>query len=165
MKDVAALAAEIRDSCPAMRVRAASRMLARIYDEALHDLGLEMSQLPVLVAVALRGERGFTVTEVAHALVMDRTSVTRALRPLENAGLLRVARSADDARSKIITITRAGEQLLRRAHPRWERTTKRVRDVFGSTRVDALGGELSALIAAGPQLSRPAKRAPPRRRS
>ena len=140
-------------------------MLARIYDEALHELGLEMSQLPVLAALALRGERGFTVGEVAHVLVMERTSVTRALRPLEKAGLLRVTRSPDDARSKIITITRAGEQLLRRAYPRWERTTRRVREVFGATRVDALGAELSALIATGPQLSRPAKPASSRRQS
>src|SRR4051812_13496986 len=107
MPDIATLASVMREHCPAIRVRTAGRMLARLYDAALRDLGIEMSQLPVLAAFAIRGERGFQVTEVARALVMDRTSVTRAIVPLERRGLLRVARSPDDARSKIVLITRA----------------------------------------------------------
>jgi DNA-binding MarR family transcriptional regulator len=109
--------------------------------------------------VAISGERGLKVTEVAQALVMDRTSVTRAIRPLENAGLLRVARSPDDARSKIILLTRAGERALRAAYPRWKRTTRRIREVLGAHRIDALRAELSALVAAWPRLTPPSQRA------
>lgn len=154
MRDLAALAIDMRDHCPAMRVRAASRMLARLYDEAVREIGLEMSQLPVLAAVATRGDSGFTITEIARVLVMDRTSVTRAIRPLETAGLLRVARSPDDFRSKIVVLTRAGERRLRDAYPRWQRTTRRIRAVFGTARIDALGVELSALLAASPRMAR-----------
>ena len=159
MQDISALASEMRDSCPALRVRAASRVLGRVYDEALREIGLEMSQLPVLAAVALSGKRGLRVTELARALVMERTSVTRAIRPLENGGLLRIARSADDARSKIIVLTRAGERALRDAHPRWKRTTQHIREVLGAPRIDALRAELSALIAAQPRLAPPPRRA------
>lgn len=163
MTEVAVLAAEMRDRCPALRVRAASRMLARLYDAALRDLGLEMSQLPVLAALALRGERGLTVTELADALVMDRTSVTRAIRPLERAGFVRVARSPNDARLKIVILTRAGEKQLALAHPRWVRTTRRIREAFGAARIDALGDELAALVAAGPRLAGPTANARRRR--
>jgi DNA-binding MarR family transcriptional regulator len=159
MQDTADMALEMRDRCPALRVRAASRMLARIYDDALRETGLEMSQLPVLAALAISGERGITVTELARALVMDRTSVTRAIRPLEKAGLLYVARSPDDARSKVIVLTRAGERALRDAYPRWKRTSRRIRDVLGSARIDALGAELSAMLAAQPRLAPPSQRA------
>lgn len=157
MKDIATLALEMRDSCPALRVRAASRMLARLYDEALREIGLEMSQLPLLAAVATRGDGGFKITDLARALVMDRTSVTRAIKPLEKAGLLRVARSPDDARLKIVIITRAGENRLREAYPRWQRTTRRLREVFGPARIDALIAELSLLVTAGPKLARSSK--------
>jgi DNA-binding MarR family transcriptional regulator len=159
MQDIAALAIKMRDCCPALRVRAASRMVTRVYDEALREIGLEMSQLPVLAALAIAGERGLRVTDVARALVMERTSVTRAIRPLEKIGLLRVARSPDDARSKIIVLTRAGERTLRDAYPRWTRTTRRIREVLGAARVDALGVELSALIAAHPRLAPSSRRA------
>jgi DNA-binding MarR family transcriptional regulator len=152
MKDIAALAVEMGDSCPALRVRAAGRMLARLYDEALREVGLEMSQLPLLAAVATRGDRGFNVTDLARVLVMDRTSVTRAIKPLEQTGLLRVARSPNDARLKIVVITRAGESRFREAYPRWRRKTRRIREVFGDARVDALIAELSALVDAGPRL-------------
>lgn len=148
----------MRDQCPALRVRAASRVLARLYDEALRDLGLEMSQLPVLAAAAIQGDRGFTLTELARALVMDRTSVTRAVRPLEQAGLLRVARSPDDARSKVVVLTRAGERALREAYPRWQQTTRRIRRVFGPGRVDSLSKELAALVGSAPRLARSSRR-------
>lgn len=140
-------------------------MLARLYDEALRAIGLEMSQLPVLAAVAMQGDRGLTVSAIARALVMDRTSVTRAIRPLERRGFLRVARSPHDARVKIVIITGEGERLLRAAYPRWDRATRRIRAVFGPVRIDALSAELSALMAAGPQLARSVKRAPRRPRS
>jgi DNA-binding MarR family transcriptional regulator len=165
MAKIAALAATMRDSCPALRVRAASRMLARLYDEALREIGLEMSQLPVLAAVGTQGDRGLRVSVIARTLVMDRTSVTRAIRPLERRGFLRVARSPHDARAKIVIITREGERLLRAAYPRWDRATRRIREVFGPVRIDALSAELSALMTVGPQLVRSVKRARPRPRS
>jgi DNA-binding MarR family transcriptional regulator len=141
-----------------MSVRAASRVLARLYDEALRDLGIEMSQLPVLAAAAIRGTRGFMVSELARALVMDRTSVTRAVRPLARARLVRVARSPEDARSRIIFITRAGERALREAYPRWQQVTRRIREVFGPGRVDALSKELYALVGEAPRIARSARR-------
>jgi DNA-binding MarR family transcriptional regulator len=157
MKDIAALALEMRDSCPSLRVRAAGRVLTRVYDEALRDVGLGMSQLPMLAAVATRGDRGFTITDLARALVMDRTSVTRAIAPLEKAGLLCVARSPGDARLKIVIITRVGENRLREAYPRWQRTTRRIRKVFGPARIDALIAELSMVVSAGPELAHSSK--------
>src|SRR5262245_58161471 len=73
MDDIAAIATRMKQECPAMRVRQAGRMLARHYDEAFRDLGLELSQLPVLAAIGARGDQGMTVGALATALVMDRT--------------------------------------------------------------------------------------------
>lgn len=136
-----------------MHLRQASRVLARVYDAAFRPLGLELSQLPVVATVAARGDAGISVGELARALVMDRTTVTRAIRPLEKAGFLRVARSLEDARSKIVVTTRAGERVVRASYPIWERTTRRIREMLGASRVDALNVELAKLIAAGSRLA------------
>jgi len=157
MPDISTIARTMGRDCPAIHVRQASRLLARIYDDAFRPLGLELSQLPVVAAVAERGDAGISVGELARRLVLDRTSVTRAIRPLEQAGFLRVARSLADARSKIVIATRAGERVVRAAYPLWLRTTKRVRHVFGADRIDALNAELAALVTVGPRLG--AKRA------
>jgi len=158
MNEIAAIAETMGRACPATHLRQAGRMLARMYDAAFRPLGLELSQVPVVATVASRGDAGIRIGELARVLVLDRTSVTRALRPLEQAGLLRVARSPDDARSKLVVATRAGERAVRAAYPRWLRVTKRLRDVFGDGRIDALNAELAALVAAGPQLATAGRR-------
>lgn len=135
-----------------MRVRQASRLLTRIYDECLRPLGIQESQLSVLVAVAMHGEAGATMSKLAAALVMDRTTVTRNVVPLEKAGLLRVARSAEDARSRVIVLTRAGERMIESAHPLWQNAQERIRHTLGAARFDALRARLSEVAGLAREL-------------
>ena len=146
------LSARIATECPAVRVREVSRLLARVYDAALRPVGLQSSQLSVLVAVARFGESGAKVGLLANRLVMERTTLTRNIQPLEKAGLLRVSRSPDDARARVITLTRAGERMIETAFPLWERATERVRALLGARRLDALRAELAGVIEVAPQL-------------
>src|SRR5688500_18605074 len=94
--EFARAARTISRNCTCLRVRQASRVLTRVYDEVLRPLGVQTSQLTLLVAVAEFGESGASLGALADALVMDRTTLTRNVRPLENAGLLRNARSPED---------------------------------------------------------------------
>src|SRR5262249_38081769 len=101
MKNVAALALTIREGRPALHARGAGPVLAGLDADTLRDIGVETSHLPLRAAVAIGGDHGFKVSDLGRGLVMDRTSLTRAIKPLEKAGLLRVARSPNDARLKI----------------------------------------------------------------
>jgi DNA-binding MarR family transcriptional regulator len=99
------------------------------------------------VAVAMFGERGATLGALARALVMDRTTLTRNVRPLEKSGLLRVARSPHDSRTRVVSLTRAGERMIEAAYPAWEQAEERVRKLLGSRRVKTLRAELGELVA------------------
>ena len=112
-------------------------------------MGLQSSQLPVLTALAIFGESGASMNALAQALVMDRTTLTRSVRPLEKAGLVRVARSAEDARARVVLLTRAGEQKLQTVLPLWERAMKRVRVALGASATDDLRRQLEDVIAIG----------------
>src|SRR5262249_5973407 len=101
----AQLARRMANECPATRVRQASRVLSKIFDDAFRPLGLQSSQLPVLCAVALSGEAGAPIGALARGLVMDPTTLTRNIRPLEKMGLVRVARAPDDARTRNVFLT------------------------------------------------------------
>jgi len=79
-------------------------------------------------------------------LVMDRTTLTRNLRPLETAGLLRVARAPGDDRLRVLFLTRAGERKIEAAFPLWERAQHMVRKRFGERRADTLRDELAELV-------------------
>jgi DNA-binding MarR family transcriptional regulator len=93
--------------------------------------GLHLSQLPVLAAVALFGDSGATMSKLAQAVLMDRTTLTRSILPLERAGLLRVARPPEDARTKVVVITRAGERMIESIFPVWERVFTRIKKTLG----------------------------------
>src|SRR5262245_19800650 len=88
MDEFSGLARTMAVECPALRVRQASRVLAKLFDDELAPFGLLSSQLPILAAAALFGDSGATMSNFAQALLMDRTTLTRSIRPLERAGLL-----------------------------------------------------------------------------
>ncbi|HEY4103442.1 MAG TPA: MarR family transcriptional regulator [Polyangiaceae bacterium] len=140
-------ARKIARECPALRVRQASRALTRTYDDALRPIGLQMSQFAVLIAIASFSEAIATISAVANSLVMDRTTLTRNLRPLERAGLVRVARVQGDGRARHVLITHRGEKTIEQAYPLWESALVRVRKVLGTRKVQRLNAELSAVVA------------------
>jgi len=129
-----------------MRVRQVSRLLTRIYDECLRPLGIQETQFSVLVAVAMFGEDGAAMGVLASTLVMDRTTLTRNIVPLEKAKYLRVARSPADARARVILLTRSGERLIESAYPLWEQAQSKIRRTLGKERLDALQSQLSAVV-------------------
>jgi DNA-binding MarR family transcriptional regulator len=140
------LARKMAAECPALRVRQASRVLAKLYDDELAPFGLHESQLPVLAAAALFGDSGATMGKLAQVLVIDRTTLTRGIRPLERAGLLRVARSPEDARTKIVVITRAGERMIESIFPVWERVLLRIKKTLGADMLTELHARLDQVI-------------------
>ncbi len=141
-------ARSIASTCTCLRARQVSRALSRLYDEQLRPSGLQISQLSVLVAVTRFGEKGASIGALARALVMERTTLTRNLRPLEKAGLLRVARDPADARGRLVLLTRAGERAIESAYPLWEQGQERLRAALGEPRVADLNKALSRAIEA-----------------
>lgn len=137
-------------ACPALRVRQASRVLSKLFDEELTPFGLLSSQLPILNAVRLFGESGATMSRLAQVLRMDRTTLTRGIRPLERARLLRVARLPGDARTKVVVITRSGERMIVAIFPVWERVLKRIKKSLGALTLGELHARLDRVIALSP---------------
>jgi DNA-binding MarR family transcriptional regulator len=147
MRNVSELAQQISTECIGFRVRRASRVLSKLYDEELRPLGLQHSQLPILVAVASRGERGVPMTMLAAGLQLDQTTLSRSVRPLEKSGLLRVARSPKDKRARILFLTAEGERVIRLVFPAWQRVLKRVTKTLGDSAMADLHARLDQVIA------------------
>jgi DNA-binding MarR family transcriptional regulator len=153
MADFSQMARRVVKECTGLRVRQASRLLTRIYDDCLRPLGIQESQFSVLVAAAMFGENGATMGALASKLVMDRTTLTRNIVPLEKAGYLRVARSAEDARARVILLTRAGERLIEAAYPLWEEAQKKISRTLGAARFEGLRAQLSDVVAFADKLA------------
>lgn len=111
------LTLEVRDACLCLHVQRAARALARRFDEALRPLAMTNGQFSLLMS--LNRPQPATMRQVASVLAMDRTTLTAALKPLERRGLVEVAVDPADRRSRRLTLTAAGRDLLARAVPIW----------------------------------------------
>ncbi|MDH3474180.1 MAG: MarR family transcriptional regulator, partial [Rhodospirillales bacterium] len=65
-------------------LRRTARRLTQAYDQALRPSGLRLTQFSVLANLTRSG--GLSITDLAELLAMERTTLTRNLRPLERAG-------------------------------------------------------------------------------
>jgi len=137
----------ITTQCSWLQSRRMSRVLTRLYDDGLRSTGLRVSQVTVLVAIAMFGERGAKMGALADVLAMERTTLTRNIGPLESAGLLRVARDPDDARTRVLLLTRAGERAIEAAFPLWEAGQRRVREIVGGDRLDEYHHQITELLS------------------
>jgi DNA-binding MarR family transcriptional regulator len=130
--------------CACANLRRAARALSRVYEDALAAVDLSSTQMTVLMFL---GHRGPTpLSELAGILAMDRTSLYRALRPLERRGLVRV-RATAERRAKEVLLTRDGEQHLESARPHWRRAQDAFVRAFGPTAWDGLRHDLTRVVA------------------
>jgi DNA-binding MarR family transcriptional regulator len=133
---------EVVDSCVCHKVRMAARAVTRAYDAALRPVGLRATQFAVLVAVATEG--ALSITALAQALGMDRSTLTRNVRPLVKDGLLAVGREGWH-RSRTIEITERGRARVAEALPRWEWAQARLQRQLGAPQWARVHQSLEAL--------------------
>lgn len=134
--------------CTCAVLRRTARRVTRLYDEALRPSGLRLTQYSVLANVerANAGEAGPpTVTELADRLEMERTTLTRNLKPLAKAGLLRIA-PGPDQRSRAVEITEQGRAAVARARPLWQEAERRFRRTVGREASAELRRRLDSVV-------------------
>jgi DNA-binding MarR family transcriptional regulator len=110
--------------CTCALIRRSARQITQTYDGALKGVGLRITQYSILAN--LDGRDDVSITDLARIMVMDRTTLTRNLRPLQRDGLVRLAEGADN-RSKALRVTAKGGEVLKAARPLWEKTEKSLR--------------------------------------
>jgi DNA-binding MarR family transcriptional regulator len=113
---------------------ATSMAVTRAYKPLLDQLGLTYPQY--LVLSALGETDGLTVGGIAGRLDLESSTVTPLVKRLEAAGLVKRTRGADDERRVDVTMTQAGQALLKRS--------KCLGDLM-IERSGMTGGELEAL--------------------
>ena len=136
----------MRAMCACNQLRRASRGMTQVYDAAMGPGDLKVTQLPILVALGSAGD--LSVTALAGALGLDRTTLTRNLGVLEKRGLVHTAEHADDARVRVVSLTAEGSRELAAALARWDEAQTLVEEHFGAARLQALYDELAALAGA-----------------
>lgn len=117
--------------CTSSNLRKAARAVTQFYDDSLKSSGLKSTQFSLLAAASVAGT--MPITRLAEEMAMDRTTLTRNLKPLETEGLLQIE-PGEDRRVRNVTVTPEGEAALERAAPMWRAAQTRMIDKLGDER-------------------------------
>lgn len=138
-------------SLPMALLRARESLMAR-FRPMLRAHGLTEQRWRVLRAMAA-AEQKLRPTELGQMTCLNLPSLSRLIRSLEDAGLLRQNRHADDLRVTELTLTPAGRALVRQVAPHSERIYSEIEKLVGSKEVEmiyALCDRVADRLGAGP---------------
>ncbi|CAD0324121.1 MarR family winged helix-turn-helix transcriptional regulator [Xanthomonas sp. WHRI 8391] len=126
--------------CTCFHLRRAARRTSQLYDRALAPVGLSLNEYSIL----RRLDAAQSLGALAHTLGMDRTTLTRNLKPLLAAGWIKTQRG-EDARQKWLVLSRSGRGLLVRARPYWLAAQEQLEALFGAAPTAQLHATLERL--------------------
>lgn len=134
---------DINEQCCCFNMRKIMRAVTQYYDRYLETSGIRSTQFTLLVALASTTAK--TLTEIAENLVMDRTTLTRNLKPLAKMGLINIV-STLDKRSKAYALTDKGIDLLKVCTPLWQSAQNNVINGLGSDNYNEIVMRLEKLL-------------------
>ncbi|MGW5663214.1 MarR family winged helix-turn-helix transcriptional regulator [Streptomyces sp. NPDC003758] len=137
----------LAEQCNNLALRKAARYLGATYDKALAPVGLRATQFSILQKLSARGE--MTITGLADAIAMDRTTMASNLKPLAREGLVTVEPSPTDRRARIAAITPDGIARVNEALPLWKDVQARFEEAFGADDAAGLRASLAAVLDTG----------------
>jgi DNA-binding MarR family transcriptional regulator len=133
--------ARLADTCAGINLRRAARAITNHYDHIFTQAcGLRATQIPPLVALYLGGPQ--TIQQIAGRLELDRTTLSRNLKLLEETGLVTIA-PGEDQRTRLVSLTPKGQEVLLKALPVWEAAQSQVVESLGEDRFQTLLAQLS----------------------
>lgn len=118
-----------------------------MYDDTMAPCGLRITQFSLLRTLSREGP--MRISALANATLLDRTALSRNLEPLVAQGLVKIA-PGRDARTRDVSLTRAGKSTLDKATPYWQRAQQEVERTLGEPRIEALVGLLASVESLHP---------------
>ena len=128
--------------CTCFKLRKLTRAMSRLYDQHLAGAGLKTTQYSVLANAA---RAALPVADLAELLGLERTTLTRNLKPLIDAGWLELLPGAD-TRQRIVTITDAGRDKVKQAYVGWRRAQSEFETLMGRDAVRALHEQIETTL-------------------
>ena len=130
--------------CNCLALRQAARHVSQLYDSHLAAVGLKGTQHSILSKLNRLGP--LSINELAKAMVMDRTTLGRAVRPLERDKLLTIE-AGEDGRVRRLKLTAAGLTKVKAAAAQWREAQKEFELAYGPAESAELRSALRRVVA------------------
>ena len=119
------------------------RRVDRLATEAFRGVGVAPSHAFVLMALAEAPQRRATASQIADAMTLDRSTVTRLIERLEDQHLVRRTR---EGRNTWMSIEPAGLKLIPAIHEAWHELYRRYSDDLGEQQAKAVNQQIAKII-------------------
>jgi DNA-binding MarR family transcriptional regulator len=116
--------------CYCAATRQVARRLTRFYEAELRSVGMNPAQFELMAN--LQGRPRVSQRELAAAMDVDQTTLSRNLKLLVGLGWVSVGASAVDGRRSEYALSGEGVRVFRRAVPCWERAMRRIEEGLGA---------------------------------
>lgn len=126
-------------------LRQATRAVTALYDRHFESLPIRGTQFTILMA--LTSCPSSRIRDLEDMLVLDQTTLTRAMATLEKAGFVKVV-DRPNGREKFWGLTRKGHDMIEKATPLWNAAQEELRERMGNRRTGQLHDDLYSLAAA-----------------
>ena len=126
-------------TCVSTRVRQLSRIVTRVYDDAMREHGITGSQFTLLTQLAARD--GITAVEIGQDLDIEKSTLSRNLKRLLALNMIIMDPPAG-RRGRGLHLTPKGETVIRSAFPVWQDAQRRALTALGPESRSVLDGLL-----------------------
>jgi DNA-binding MarR family transcriptional regulator len=117
-------------NCLCANLRRSARLLNRYYEKELQPAGLTPAQFELLANLSARP--GASHAELAAALGLDQTTLSRNIKILIERNWISRASEAKDLRRAAYTLSENGSEALREAMPHWQRANSHMQEALGA---------------------------------
>jgi DNA-binding MarR family transcriptional regulator len=131
--------------CNCFAIRQAARYVSQMYERHMSEVGLTSAQFTIVAAIGRKP--GVQMAELSDSMVMDRTTLVRALQPLQRDGLVESAQDSPGSRAVGLHLTATGKETLVKAAAHWRAAQAEFEQKFGEKRAKALRKSLFELTA------------------
>ena len=126
--ELESIATSTSEGCIATRVRQLSRIVTRVYDDAMRSHKITASQFTLLTQLAQTD--GITAAEIGLELDIEKSTLSRNLKRLLALGHIIMDPPAG-RRGRGLHLTPRGQSVIRDAYPVWQAAQRRATDVMG----------------------------------
>jgi DNA-binding MarR family transcriptional regulator len=130
--------------CTNLQLRQLTRRVSQRYDAQMAHIGLKTTQYSLLSYVVKLGP--IRPADLAQAMAMEPSTLTRNLKPLIAAGWVELAPGVD-ARSRLVRATPAGQDKRAQAQRLWKQAQVSLNETLGLERVQALHALIQESLA------------------
>ena len=125
-------------TCLGYRTRKLARAVTRLYNDRLRPLGLNLTEMNLLAAIAAQGS--VQPARLGRAMALEKSTLSRNSSRLVERGWVEV-RDHPDGRGVLLTLTARGNEMLLRAVPAWEQAQQQAQSLVAEALPDLGAGE------------------------